>query len=111
MNSKLKDMFEYQRFSPNDHLSKVIAETESRYSDELSLDELDNVAGGNSRTQFKPSTCVEGNGGVLNLSGGANGMKTGSTNMSTMTCGNCGAPIKTTDKVCKACGTKLMNLC
>lgn len=110
MNSKLKDMFEYQRFSPNDHLNKVIAETESRYNDELSLDELDNVAGGNSRTRFEPNK-ADSKGGAIYYSGGANGMKTGGTNMSTMTCGNCGAPVKTTDKVCKACGTKLMDLC
>lgn len=41
MEKKLKSMFEFQRFAGNDRLSKLIAETENRYSaQELNDDDL-----------------------------------------------------------------------
>lgn len=40
MENKLKSMFEFQKFAGNSRLSKLIAETESRYGAELSDDDL-----------------------------------------------------------------------
>lgn len=47
MENKLKSAFEFQRFSPNSRLSKLIAETEAKYGAEISDDDLDfvNAAG------------------------------------------------------------------
>lgn len=44
MENKLKNMFEYQRFSQNSRLSKLIADTEAKYATALSDDDLDFVA-------------------------------------------------------------------
>lgn len=44
MENKLKNMFEYQRFSQNSRLSKIIADTEAKYASALSDDDLDFVA-------------------------------------------------------------------
>lgn len=38
--TKLKSMFEYQKFAQNSRLSKLIEETEKRYANELSDDDL-----------------------------------------------------------------------
>lgn len=40
MESKLKKIFDYQRFERNEKLEKLISETESYYSRELSDDDL-----------------------------------------------------------------------
>lgn len=47
MENKIKSAFEFQKFSQNSRLAKLIAETESRYGAELSDDDLDfvNAAG------------------------------------------------------------------
>ena len=47
MEQKLKALFDYQRFEKNERLEKIIAETESRYAQELSDDDLSlvNAAG------------------------------------------------------------------
>ncbi|MBR4169164.1 MAG: hypothetical protein IKR47_05505 [Lachnospiraceae bacterium] len=44
MENKLKQLFEYQKFEQNPELNKVIRETEMRYPEELSEDELEMVA-------------------------------------------------------------------
>ena len=44
MENKLKNMFEYQRFSGNSRLAKIIAESEARCAEALSDDDLDFVA-------------------------------------------------------------------
>lgn len=44
MDKKLKSMFEYQKFSGNSRLAKIIAESESRYAEALSDDDLDMVS-------------------------------------------------------------------
>lgn len=44
MDNKLKSMFEYQRFSQNSRLSKIIADTESKYGTAISDEDLDFVA-------------------------------------------------------------------
>lgn len=43
MENKLKNMFEYQRFQNNPRLAKIIADTESRYGEALSDDDLFSV--------------------------------------------------------------------
>lgn len=47
MEKKLKKLFDYQRFEKNERLEKIIKETESRYGEELSDDDLSlvNAAG------------------------------------------------------------------
>lgn len=47
MEKKLKKLFDYQRFEKNERLEKIIEETESRYAQELSDDDLSlvNAAG------------------------------------------------------------------
>lgn len=47
MEKKLKSLFEYQKFENNPRLAKLIAETEARYADALSDDDLSfvNAAG------------------------------------------------------------------
>lgn len=40
----LKILFDYQRFEGNEKLKDMIAETEARYQDELSDDELELVS-------------------------------------------------------------------
>lgn len=40
MENKLKKLFDYQRFENNARLSAIIADTDSRYSRELSDDDL-----------------------------------------------------------------------
>ena len=42
--SKLKQLFDFQRFYNNDSLARMIAETESRYSKELNDDDLSFVS-------------------------------------------------------------------
>lgn len=44
MEDKLKKLFDYQRFEKNEGLEKLIRETESRYSKELSEEELTMVS-------------------------------------------------------------------
>lgn len=44
MENKLKKLFDYQRFEQNEHLAKLIAETETRQAAELSDDDLAFVA-------------------------------------------------------------------
>lgn len=43
MEKTLKGLFDFQRFENNDHLSRLIKESENRYSRELSDDELEQV--------------------------------------------------------------------
>lgn len=47
METKLKRLFDYQKFENNSRLAALIADTEARYGDELSEDSLDfvNAAG------------------------------------------------------------------
>ena len=40
MRNIVKDLFDFQRFTANKHLSALITETESKYSRELSDDDL-----------------------------------------------------------------------
>lgn len=44
MEKKLKKLFDYQKFEGNAGLAALISETESRYDNELSDDDLENVA-------------------------------------------------------------------
>ena len=44
MEKKLRELFDYQRFEPNERLPKVIRGTEKRYGTELSDEELSLVA-------------------------------------------------------------------
>lgn len=44
MENKLKKLFDYQRFEQNEHLAKLIAETETRQAAEVSDDDLAFVA-------------------------------------------------------------------
>ena len=44
MEKKLRELFDYQRFEPNERLSGLIRETENRYGTELSDEELSLVA-------------------------------------------------------------------
>ncbi len=44
MENRLKQLFEYQKFEQNPNLEKVIRETEMRYPEELSEDELEMVS-------------------------------------------------------------------
>lgn len=51
MEKKLAKLFDYQRFERNEHLDRLIAETENRCSKELSDDNLEFVsAAGEERT-------------------------------------------------------------
>ncbi len=43
MSNTLKNIFDYQKFESNSKLSKLIKETEERYANAVSLDELDMV--------------------------------------------------------------------
>lgn len=54
MENKLKAMFDYQRFEPNDRLSRLIDDTESRYMsmNELSDSDLELVSAA-AMTDFK----------------------------------------------------------
>lgn len=40
MEKKLASLFEYQRFAQNPRLSKLIAETENKYANEIADDDL-----------------------------------------------------------------------
>lgn len=55
MDKKLRTMFDYQRFAKSEKLAKVIAETESRYGNALSDEELEMVsaAGDTGTEKFK----------------------------------------------------------
>lgn len=58
MENKLSRLFDYQKYSPNDKLSSIIADVESRYSlgiQELSDDELGmlNAAGNTDTMRIK----------------------------------------------------------
>lgn len=44
MENKLRAMFDYQRFEPSSRLARLIQETESRYAQEISDDDLSFVA-------------------------------------------------------------------
>ena len=44
MENKIKNMFEYQRFSRNSKLADLIADTESRFNAALSDDDLELVS-------------------------------------------------------------------
>lgn len=44
MEKKLKKLLDYQKFEQNEHLTKLIAETETRYGTEISDDDLEMVA-------------------------------------------------------------------
>ncbi|MBO4902788.1 MAG: hypothetical protein J5518_08340 [Lachnospiraceae bacterium] len=44
MENKLRELFEFQKFEQNQKLNKVIQDTESRYPQELTEDELEMVA-------------------------------------------------------------------
>ena len=59
MEKKLRELFDYQRFEPNERLSKVIRGTEKRYGTELSDEELSLVAAagetGQANDKFKLS--------------------------------------------------------
>ena len=44
MDKKLKSLFDYQKFTGNKKLERLIIETESRYSKELSDDEMSIVS-------------------------------------------------------------------
>lgn len=55
MEKKLKSLFEYQRFENNPRLAKLIAETEARYADALSDDDLFYVNAAGTMEQNAPS--------------------------------------------------------
>lgn len=55
MEKKLKSLFEYQRFENNPRLAKLIAETEARYADALSDDDLLYVNAAGVTEQSAPS--------------------------------------------------------
>ena len=44
MESKLKQLFDFQRFQNNDRLARMIIETESRYGKELNDEDLSFVS-------------------------------------------------------------------
>ena len=44
MDNKIKALFEFQRFSGNKRLDAMINDTESRYRNEISDDELESVS-------------------------------------------------------------------
>ncbi len=44
MDNKLRSIFEYQRFSENSRLAKIISDTESKYSSAISDEYLDFVS-------------------------------------------------------------------
>lgn len=55
MEKKLKQLFGYQTFGKNDHLAALIADTESRYENALSEDDLAFVsAAGEAETPVRP---------------------------------------------------------
>ncbi len=43
MEEKLRQLFDFQRFEPNNHLTKLIQETENCYGKELTEEELSMV--------------------------------------------------------------------
>lgn len=52
MEHKLQKMFDYQHFAQNKHLAKLIEETENRYAQELSDDDLGLVTAAGEMTQY-----------------------------------------------------------
>lgn len=44
MEKKINKLFDYQKFEKNAHLAKLIEETESRYANEISDDDLELVS-------------------------------------------------------------------
>ncbi len=63
MENRLKQLFEYQKFEQNPKLDKVIRETDMRYPEKLSDDELEMVAaaGNPNIRQQKPNNADPGN--------------------------------------------------
>ena len=59
MEKKLNKLFDYQRFEKNEKLEKLIRETESRYANALSEDELSLVSAAGGFT-MNPGT-ISGN--------------------------------------------------
>lgn len=53
MEKKLKMMFDFQRFENNAKLSKLIAETETRFKKQLDDDELELIAAAGEAEQKK----------------------------------------------------------
>ena len=62
MEKKLKALFDYQRFEHNEKLEKLIQETESRYAQELSDNDLMLVnAAGEISSNKAPCGCISCN--------------------------------------------------
>lgn len=66
MKNKLYGVFDYQRFCQNDHLAKIISETEEKYTQklsekEISYDDLEHIsAAGNMNVRSKKPFNKEG---------------------------------------------------
>lgn len=61
MKNTVKNLFDFQKFKANKHLADLIAGTESRYTRELSDDELESInAAGDINAVIRSSQKTEG---------------------------------------------------